>query len=273
LALRYARDRVSLYDDPDLYDALLPIGAPCIDFYVGLAREQAGDVLELACGTGQLLVPLATTGLHVSGLDNAPTMLEAARRRAATPPPATTAPAKPAPTARASTSPLDIDLQLGDMRTFTLSRRFSLIVIARNSLLHLHTADDLIAALATARAHLAAGGMLAFDVFNPNLALLARPAGQRTPLMTVTTAAHGDITVEQTSDYDAVTQVQRGTWFVSTSNDDNISFPLHLRSIFPQELPLLVHAAGLGLVSRFGNYAREPFESTSPRQVCIARAR
>jgi SAM-dependent methyltransferase len=245
---------MSLYDDPDLYDALLPIGQSCIDFYVELAREQAGDVLELACGSGQLLLPLAVTGLHVTGLDNAAAMLDAARRRA-------------------EAANLAIDFELGDMRTFALSRRFALIVIARNSLQHLHTADDLIAALATARDHLAPNGVLAFEVFNPSMQLLARPAGQRERLMTKTTDAHGEIVVDQSPDYDAATQVQRATWFVSTSKGQTATFAIHVRAIFPQELPLLVRAAGLELVSRFGNYTREAFESSSPRQLCIARAR
>ena len=46
------------YDYPDLYDALLPVGAE-VPFYVDLAQQQAGAVLELACGTGQLTIPIA----------------------------------------------------------------------------------------------------------------------------------------------------------------------------------------------------------------------
>ena len=49
------------YDHPDLYDALLPVKGH-VPFYVDLARQQTGAVLELACGTGQLTIPIALDG-------------------------------------------------------------------------------------------------------------------------------------------------------------------------------------------------------------------
>src|SRR5690349_2318772 len=105
---------MSLYDDAALFDALLPIGPDCLAHYTALARATTGDVLELACGSGLLLMPLAATGRHVTGLDNAPAMLDAARTRA-------------------EAAGVAIDLQIGDMRSFMLQREFALIIIARNS--------------------------------------------------------------------------------------------------------------------------------------------
>lgn len=245
---------MSLYDDPALYDALMPIGPSPVEHYCDLARRADGDVLELACGSGQLLVPLAATGRHVTGLDNSIPMLDAAR-------------------SRADAAKVRVELEHGDMRSFALGRHFALIVIARNSLLHFESAEDLIGTLATARAHLAPDGVVAFDVFVPRLELLARPPGTRHRVMQVEHAEHGTITVEQESNYDIAAQVQRATWFVSTSTGRSESFPLHIRSIFPQELPLIVRAAGLELVERFGHWTRTPFDSASQFQVCIARAK
>jgi SAM-dependent methyltransferase len=242
----------SLFDEPALYDALMPIGPSCTEHYCQLARQADGDVLELACGSGLLLAPLAATGRRVTGLDNAISMLDAAR-------------------ARADAARVSVELELGDMRSFALGRRFALIIIARNSLQHFHSTDDLIGTLATARAHLAPGGLIAFDVFVPNLEWLARPAGTRHQVMQREHADYGTITVEQESNYDVAAQVQRATWFITTSTGHTTSFPLHIRSIFPQELPLLVRAAGLELVERFGDFTRVPFDATSPRQVCLAR--
>jgi hypothetical protein len=48
----------SLYDMPPLYDRLFRPG-PCEDFYRALAQQIEGPVLELACGTGRLTIPLA----------------------------------------------------------------------------------------------------------------------------------------------------------------------------------------------------------------------
>jgi SAM-dependent methyltransferase len=241
-----------LYDHPDLYDALLPVGAE-LPFYVDLARQQGGPVLELACGTGQLTIPIALQGLPVVGLDQSTVMLNVARSRAS----AVNAP---------------VVFVQGDMRDFGLERDFKLIFVARNSLLHLLSTADLLAALTAVRRHLSSDGIFAFDVFNPNVRLLARPAGQRFPVMEVNSEKFGTLSVETTSDFDAATQVGRGTWYISTADRrDAWVVPLTLRSIFPQELPLLLSAAGLELISRFGELPREPFGPASRIQLCLCR--
>ena len=71
-----------LYDHPELYDALLSPEAHAA-YYTTLADRHTGAVLELACGSGQLTVPLARPGRPVAGLDRSRPMLDAARRRAA----------------------------------------------------------------------------------------------------------------------------------------------------------------------------------------------
>lgn len=241
-----------LYGHPALYDALLPVGAH-LPYYADLARQASGNVLELACGTGQLTVPIASAGLPIVGLDLSLPMLNAATERAAA--------------ARVS-----VEYVQGDMRNFDLGRKFGLIFIARNSLLHLHSTEDLLAAFAAARRHLAPGGTFAFDIFNPNVRLLARPAGQRFPGFQVETESFGKLSVEETIDYNPATQVGRSCWYISgPENPDAWVLPLELRNIFPQELPLLLAAAGFHLKSRMGDLSQTPFNSTSRFQVCLCQ--
>jgi SAM-dependent methyltransferase len=240
------------YDHPELYDALLPVGAH-VPFYVDLARQQGGGVLELACGTGQITIPIAELGLPTVGLDRSHAMLTVARQRASA--------------ARAAVSWVQ-----GDMRDFALGRHFDLIFVARNSLLHLLSTTHLVAALTAVRRHLTPDGVFAFDIFNPNPRLLARPRGQRFPVMEVTTGAFGTLQVEDTPDYDAATQVNRGTWHISApGKPDAWTISLVMRSIFPQELPALLSAAGLELVSRFGELSGAPFVPGSRVLVCVCR--
>ena len=243
-----------LYDHPDLYDELWQAGAH-VPFYVELARQQAGAVLELACGTGQLIVPIALTGLPTVGVDASNAMLTTARRRA-------------------SEANAPVTFIQGDMRHLAFDREFDFIFVARNSLLHLLSTDDLLAALTTARRHLASEGIFAFDVFNPDVRLLARPHGPRFPVMEVDTPSFGHVSVEDTRDYDPATQVNRGMLYMSTADKrDAWTMPMVLRNIFPQELPLLVSAAGLELVDRFGDLGRGPFDARSRMQVCLCRRR
>ncbi len=225
-----------------------------VPYYMGLARQASGDVLELACGTGQLTVPIASAGLPIAGLDLSAPMLDIARERAAA-------------------AKVSVEHSLGDMRNFDLSRQFGLIFIARNSLLHLHSIEDYLAAFAAIHRHLAPGGVFAFDVFNVNIQRLARPAGQRFPVMQVETELFGTISVEETHDYDAATQVNRARWYVSApGKPDAWTLDLALRSIFPQELPLLLAAGGFQLTSRVGELDQRPFDSNSRSQVCLCRA-
>jgi len=242
-----------LYDHPALYDALLPAGAH-IPYYVDLARRHADSVLELACGTGQLTVPIANAGPAVTGLDNSAAMLNAAKERA--------------PKANVS-----VEYVLGDMRNFDLGRRFSLVFIARNSLLHLCSTDDILAALAAIRRHLAPNAIFAFDIFNPDVRILARPKGQRFPVMQVESKAFGTLSVEGVNDYDPGSQVDHGYWYVSApGKPDSWELPIVVRSIFPQELPLLLAAGGFRLKSRFGDLSLTPFGSASRLQVCLCEA-
>jgi hypothetical protein len=90
--------------------------------------------------------------------------------------------------------------------------------------------------------------------------------------MEVSTGAFGSLCVEATHDYDPATQVNCGTWYISAPGKrDAWIVPVVVRSIFPQELPLLVSAAGLELVSRFGDLSRGPFGPGSLSQVCLCR--
>jgi SAM-dependent methyltransferase len=124
------------------------------------------------------------------------------------------------------------------MRNFDLGRKFGLVFIARNSLLHLHSTEDLLAAFAAIRRHMVPGGIFAFDIFNPDVRLLARPPGQRFPVFQVETDSFGNLSVEQTTDYDPATQVGRGRWYISApGKPDAWILTLELRNIFPKELP------------------------------------
>jgi SAM-dependent methyltransferase len=243
-----------LYDHPALYDALLPTSPDHLAFYLALAEAHAGGVLELACGTGQLIVPIAARHPGACGLDLSKAMLDAARHAALT-------------------FEVQLDLVEADMRGFQVGRQFAAIFVARNSLLHLSTAQDFAAVFSAVRSHLRPGGVFAFDVFNPDVRTLARPTGERFPVMRVTSETFGELVVESSNDYDAATQVNRATWFISApASNESWQVPLHLRSIFPEELPLLLGAHGFRLLRRDGDLKGSSFTGTSGRQVCVCQA-
>jgi SAM-dependent methyltransferase len=241
------------YQNPDLYDALLPVSDNQLRFYLALAQRAPGPVLELACGTGQIIVPIAASGTSAVGLDNSPQMVAAARRRA-------------------HAAGVQVELVEADMRNFDLGRQFSLIFIARNSLLHLSEQHEFAGLFAAVRRHLLPEGILAFDIFKPNLSWRSVSSTERVPVMRKTSPLYGELTVEETSDYDTLSQVNRATWFISTAEKpDAWVVPLHLRWIFPQELPALLAANGFKLSGRDGDYSGGDFTHESRLQVCQCR--
>ncbi|WP_458095558.1 class I SAM-dependent DNA methyltransferase [Roseomonas sp. WA12] len=242
----------SLYAAADLYDAIVQPG-PCENFYREEARGADGPVLELACGTGRLTLPLARDGHAVVGLDSSRPMLEAARRKA-------------------REGGIGASFLQGDMRNFELGRRFALIVISCNSLAHLSEPEDILACLSATCRHLAPGGTLAFDVMQPDLGALSRPE-QGPRRLDLGPNPSSAIEAEEVSSYDPVTQLRTSRWRIRRAGQpEQAMAPLVLRQFFPRELPLLLRAAGLELVARHGDFARNPLGPGSLNQICLARA-
>jgi SAM-dependent methyltransferase len=150
----------------EAYDAIcnspLPQIAGDVAFYEGLARQTGGGVLEVACGTGRIALPLAAAGLEVTGVDRSGGMLTIARHKVA---------GLPA-SVRDRVSLVD-----QDMSELSLGRRFGFIFVAFRSFQHLLTIDLQKRTLAAMRHHLDRNGRLAPHLFDPRLDLLVDDKG------------------------------------------------------------------------------------------------
>src|SRR4051794_39403052 len=78
--VRFMSER--FYSDARLYDRVFPGGEPAVDFYRSEADRQGGCVLELGCGTGHKLIPIAADGHPCTGLELSSDMLTEAQRKA-----------------------------------------------------------------------------------------------------------------------------------------------------------------------------------------------
>jgi SAM-dependent methyltransferase len=242
----------SLYDRPDLYDLMAPRDPILERFYVETACERGGRVLDLACGSGRLTIALAQAGLQVMGGDLSPEMLQRARRSA-------------------EAQAIEIDLVQLDMRNFDLETpSFDTIIVAMNSVLHLHSRDDFRGFFRSAARHLSHKGRLVFDAFLPNVAMLSGDPNKRQLVGTVVHDTLGTVTVEETVRYDPLTQLSHVDWYWSREAEKDFwKIPLQMRNIFPQEMPLLIGSGGLRLIERFGDFDRSPLTKGSPRQICV----
>jgi SAM-dependent methyltransferase len=147
----------------DIYEEWSAPMTEDIPFYVELAREAAGPVVELAVGSGRVAVPVAQAiGRRVTGIDSSPGMLAKARTAAAT-------------------AGVDLELREGDMREFSLDEPAALVYCPYRALLHLPTWADRRLVFERVAAALRPGGRFAWNafVFDPHIAVridgVARP--------------------------------------------------------------------------------------------------
>jgi ubiquinone/menaquinone biosynthesis C-methylase UbiE len=118
-----------------------------IRFYVELAREADGPLVELAIGNGRVAIPVGqATGRPVIGIDSSPAMLEEARKRAAD-------------------AGVQLDLHESDMREFTLDEEAALIYCPFRALLHLPTWADRRRTFERVAASLRPNGRFAWNAF------------------------------------------------------------------------------------------------------------
>jgi SAM-dependent methyltransferase len=128
-----------------------------IPFYVSLAQEADGPIVELAVGSGRVAAEVArVTGRRVIGIDSSPAMLEQARARDA-----------------------DLDLRLGDMRDFELAEPAALVYCPFRSLLHLPTWQDRRSTFEHVAAALRSGGCFAWNAFAFDHAIAVELDGTR----------------------------------------------------------------------------------------------
>jgi SAM-dependent methyltransferase len=142
---------LSLYDAiARLYDPWSRSVTEDVGFYVDLAVEDGGPMVELGVGTGRIAIPTAIQGVRVIGVDSSPGMLEVCRE-----------------VARSAGVADLLDLRVGDLRDPPVDERVRLVTCPFRAFLHLHDDAERLQALRAARDLLEPGGRLAFDVFEP----------------------------------------------------------------------------------------------------------
>jgi len=223
-------------------------------FYESLAVEVGGPVLELGCGTGRALLPIAARGIACTGVDLSPAMLEQFRRK---------------PGADAVT------LFCAPMETFDLgARRYRLVFSAFRAFQHLDTVEQQLACLARVRAHLAPGGLLAFDVFNPSLERMALDSEPETLDLSFTYEGR-PVKRHVAATRDRVNQLIRITMrYVEETGAGEVKesiVHLSMRWFWRFELEHLLRRAGFGDVTIYGDFDRSPVGRHSPSFVVLAR--
>ena len=217
-----------------MYDAWAVDMTEDVDYYVGLAREAEGPIIELAAGSGRISIPIAErTDKHVIGIDLSTAMLDVAR-------------------ARAAETGVELELREGDMRDLDYDHATDLVICPYRALLHLPTWADRRNVFERVARALRPGGRFAWNafVFDHRIAAESDGVWEDEPLRHLTSYAPGDNRVDIT--IEGVPSLS--LWWVTRSEWEG-----------------LLDVSGLETEALYGWFDRRPFDDASREFVWIAR--
>lgn len=234
----------------ELYDFdVRGMGRTDIDFYLEYARRLGSPILELACGTGRVTIPIAEEGFEIWGIDLSPSMLRvlesklrstsgAVRRR--------------------------ISVAHADMSSFAVDRRFPLVIIPFRGFQALTEYADARSCLLHVRDHLTSDGRFVFDVFRTAGTLDRSWIGSeytdwvyRDPSTRRTLRRKGrrhDIDIERQIMYsDVIYEIVE-----PDGRQERLVDPLSLRYWYQYQLEVLLITTGFRIDAVYGYYNRAP---------------
>jgi SAM-dependent methyltransferase len=234
-----------------------------LPFYLDLARAEGGRVLEVACGSGRVAVPLARAGHHVVGIDISPHMLALAL-------------------AKLDRTGTSAHLEQADMRTFDVRRHgpFDLAIVAVKSFAYLTEPADQLAALERIAEHLRPDGLFAIDFLHPRPDWIGAPNGSMRADLLAYSAEHGFTLsrVESVVSTDLSRQVRviRSAYEAVDERGAVISkrfveWPYRWTHRFEAEH--LLARRGFEIEAVYGGYERETFTAESSTMLFLARKR
>ncbi len=239
---------------PQLYRAHHGAHLEDLPFWLALAARQGSPILELGCGTGRVLLPLARGGNQVYGLDYDAGMLAELKRQL------------PGELHSLAT------IWQADLAAFHLARRFSLVILPCNTFSAL-SIDVCRRMLANTFAHLLPGGLFAASLPNPDL--LARLPAQPDPEVEEIFAHPLDGEPVQVS---SKWQRKRGLFELDWLYDhllpdgrvERTRITVRHRLDPPGSYRNLIEESGLTLEGQYGDFDFSPYKPGSPNLILIA---
>jgi ubiquinone/menaquinone biosynthesis C-methylase UbiE len=220
-----------------------------VAFYVGLAQETGGRVLELACGTGRIAFVLAERGFDLTGIDISDGMLTLARRKAIDCP-------------AAVRDRLTFVQQ--DMSSLDLPGKFGLVFIPFRSFQHLLTVDLQRKTLDAVARHLEPNGRLALNLFDPRLDLLLDTSPPPPEISVVDPpTGHRFVAEILRTRFDHLAQIRRDLWRYREMDSarkllDEGTREMALRWTYRHELRHLLELCGFAVEAEYSDFAGAP---------------
>jgi ubiquinone/menaquinone biosynthesis C-methylase UbiE len=254
------------YDDKpilaELYD-LVPsyISRPDADFYLQYAATTTGQILELGCGTGRILLPIAEIGCSVTGLDISEHMLSQCRRKLKS---------------KSKEIQGRVKLIRKNMTDFNLEDNFHLAIIPFRAFQHLMAVEDQLSCLKSINQHLVPNAKLILDVFQVDMERINNPSYTEEVedfaeheladgrLLRRTHRIAGFHPAEQYNDVELI-------YYLTDRNGatERIIQTFPFRYFFRYEMQHLLERCGFQVVNLFGNFDKSPLRDDSPEMIFV----
>ena len=215
------------------------------EFYLRLAEQYGkGGVVDIACGTGAVLLYLAERGIDADGTDLSEEMCKVSMTKA-------------------KERGLELSIYPADMTKFHSGRKYSLAIIARSGFMHLPTPKLQREALENIREQLEEGGILTLNTFDPfplyqAAQMASSPEEFKFRLEYVNNEGKRE-KIYNAITYDPVSQVMHGNWKFETYDDNGTVIgerirPLTMRQTYRQEMKWLAELCGFEVVDIYKDY-------------------
>jgi len=225
--------------------------------------KSRGPILEIGCGTGRVLLPIARHGIEIHGVDTSSAMLRILKSHLAG-------------------EPLEVrkrvHLRKGDMRSCRLKKKFPLVMLSFRPLQHMFTLKDQLAALKTAAFHLDRHGTLAFDVFYPKFDAISASIGEEVKELEWSEGGEPERVVRRffrKNSVDKIHQKFNFTFIFRTYEGDRLvreeSEPFALSYYTYPHLQALFQLAGLEIVKEYGSFDKAPLDNSATEMIFLLR--
>ena len=231
-----------------------------LELYGRLAAQFSGEILDVGCGTGRVLIHLAEQGHSVCGIENNQAMLALLDHKL-----------KSLPQLRQL-----IDVAEADVLTREYQRKFGLILLSYNALMHFLEQDAQIALLRRLRDWLTGGGRLVIDLPNAGPVFASPDTDAMTLERAFLDKETGQLVMLQSvSALDRATQILDVEWIYDVIDGDGsvkrMIAPHKLRYFFLPELKLLLERAKLALDAVYGDSDQSAYDADSERMIVLAK--
>lgn len=241
------------YSDPAYYTKTYGGRRHDVEYYLRLARDSGGPVLEYGVGNGRVALALAQAGIDVEGVDLSRAMLDDLAATLAK---------------RPSQVRARVRHHHADMRAFVSERRFPLVIVPFNGILHLYELADLEEFLSRVRAHLAPGGRFVFDFSLPQPRDLSRDPERWYGAPRIRHPTTGELVrYDERFEYDPIRQLLLVTTRFSPERGEPWTIPLTHRQLYPREVEALLHYNGFSDLTFHADFGDRPADASTDSVV------